>query len=530
MKMQNKSGLSKRRLYAVMFAVVGTGILTLLAIYELNSFMSELKAYIYFANSHQEVLNVNSVSADEKISTSFLMWVLKHSLLTIALAASFSGVIFYSVLFWKGFLNKKENQKGQVDLVTNWKNYNQFELDAEKCLKERKNQEYAVVTFDIDQFKLVNEQYGKKTGDEILAAISDKLQCFIEKKEYFSRYSADQFVLLLKYDVQEEFNQRLERLNKQFLQELEVKSVRFSFGVYAISNYTCSFMQMSTYATIARDTVKSCHENKIAYYNGEVRNAMLREKELENNMEAALINQEFYIVLQPKYVANGERIIGAEALARWNSAALGAISPGEFIPIFEKNQFIFRLDMYMLQKVCEQQRRWLDEKKKIITISVNISRVLLNDRGLAEKIKDLVDSYEIPHNFIEIELTESAFFDDDGSLFNTVKKLRQYGFLVSMDDFGAGYSSLLSLKEISLDIVKMDAQFFRNSEHDQRSQIIIRDTIMMAKHLDMKTVAEGIETEYQAKFLEELGCDYIQGFYYGRPMMVEDFEKLLYQE
>ena len=209
---------------------------------------------------------------------------------------------------------------------------------------------------------------------------------------------------------------------------------------------------------------------------------------------------------------------------------LGFIAPGEFIPLFEKNGFIMKLDQYMLSAVCSQQKKWMEEGRELVPISVNISRVHLMDPELVSDIVTTVDFYGVPHEYIELELTESAFFEDKQVLIDTIKQLQQAGFSVSMDDFGSGYSSLNSLKDLPLDVIKLDGEFFRESEDLERSNRIVKNTVELAQHLNMKIVAEGIEKQSQVQFLQEIGCDLIQGFYYAKPMEVTAFEELLYKK
>ena len=240
-------------------------------------------------------------------------------------------------------------------------------------------------------------------------------------------------------------------------------------------------------------------------------------------MDRALVNKEFKVYLQPKISATEERLAGAEALVRWIHPTEGFIPPNKFIPIFETNGFILKLDDYMIEEVARQQAKWIAEGRRIVPISVNVSRAHFTREDLAEHICTIVDKYKVPHNVIELELTESAFFDDKEVLLSTVKKLRGYGFPVSMDDFGAGYSSLNSLKELQIDVLKIDADFFRGENVEERGMLIVSEVIDLAKKLNMKIVAEGIESREQVDFLIEQECDLIQGYFFAKPMAVEEF-------
>ena len=249
------------------------------------------------------------------------------------------------------------------------------------------------------------------------------------------------------------------------------------------------------------------------------------ERKVEDDMERALTNKEFQVYLQPKFSTGEEKLGGAEALVRWIHPTEGFVPPNKFIPIFEKNGFILKLDDFMLEEVARQQAQWIAEGWKVVPVSVNVSRAHFTRDDLAEHICEIVDKYHVPHDVIELELTESAFFDDKDTLLSTVKKLREAGFAVSMDDFGAGYSSLNSLKELSLDVLKIDADFFRGTDSLDRGMLIVTEVINLAKKLNMKIVAEGIENREQVDFLTEQECDLIQGYYYAKPMPLQEFEK-----
>ncbi len=245
---------------------------------------------------------------------------------------------------------------------------------------------------------------------------------------------------------------------------------------------------------------------------------------VQEKQQSALDNEEFIVYYQPKYDPSTNELRGAEALIRWNSPEYGFLSPGKFIPIFENNGFITEIDHYMLRHVAGDQKKWLDAGYDCVPVSVNVSRAHFIESDLAEQIRDIVDETGTPHEYIEIELTESAFFDDKVALLNTIGKLKNYGFAVSMDDFGSGYSSLNSLKDLPLDVLKLDAEFFRGDSSDERAKIVVSEAIKLGKSLDMHIVAEGVEIKEQVDFLAGEGCDMIQGYYFAKPMPKEEYE------
>ncbi|MCR4923006.1 MAG: EAL domain-containing protein, partial [Lachnospiraceae bacterium] len=277
-------------------------------------------------------------------------------------------------------------------------------------------------------------------------------------------------------------------------------------------------------AVTAVSTLEGNDSSGVLFFDNRLYEEHKWESIVTEQEKKALDNKEFLVYYQPKYDPKTDRLKGAEALIRWNSPEFGLVSPGRFIPIFEKNGFIKEIDHYMLRSVAADQKRWFDEGRKCVPISVNVSRAHFIESDLAEQIRDTVDREGTSRSLIEIELTESAFFDDKDALISIIEKLKEYGFSVSMDDFGSGYSSLNSLKDMPLDVLKLDAEFFRGGDKE-RGEKVVSETIKLAKSLKMKTVAEGVEIKDQVEFLAEQGCDMIQGYYYAKPMPKNEFEE-----
>lgn len=415
-----------------------------------------------------------------------------------------------------------------LDTITGKTNWIKFKSDAAKLLKKRKKNDYALVSFDICKFRMYSDMYGNSEADKLLVRVSDICHNFIKKRhELATRQGGDTFSLLIEYTGFDMLKKRVEDLSAALSKVNAKTAIKYHFGVYEIKDRTMTIDRINNLSGIAKDAgANSSQMNGISYFDNEIHLRLVSEREIENTMEAALEKKEFIVYLQPKYDSRNEELSGAEALVRWLSEEKGLMSPAKFIPIFEKNGFITKLDDYMLNEICALQKRWKEEGRKLFPISVNISRAHFEKPDLAEHIRDIVKQYDIPFSCVEIELTESAFFDDKNLLIETVKRLREYGFVVSMDDFGSGFSSLNSLKDIPLDVIKLDAGFFNiANDEDNRSSFIIEDTIAMAKHLRMQTVAEGIETRQQVDFLCSLGCDLIQGYYFARPMPIDEFER-----
>lgn len=437
-------------------------------------------------------------------------------------------IIFFLVMILSQIKSNRRVVKTlYLDPVTGGDNWYRFRINASRIINSKQflRRKYALVNFDINRFKIINDAYGYHKGDEILKDIYGIIKKWIKQGETFTRYAADQFYILMAFQDETELRERIMDLNDRIHQLSFTKTAQIFYGVYHITERTDTIDRMGEFANVAKNNIKGISEYNISIFDEVARKRLIEEEKIERTMNEALKNEEFQIYLQPKYVAKDETIFGAEALVRWQDSSGKFLSPGYFIPVFEKNGFITQLDLYMVRKICELLRSWLDKGYNPLPISVNISRLHFVNEHLAETIRDIVDSYQVPHHLIELELTESAFLQDKRLLINTVIRLRNYGFLVSMDDFGAGYSSLNSLKDLPLDIVKLDGELFRITDEVERGLTVIRNTITMAKDLHMQVVAECIETKEQVEFLCNVGCDIIQGYYFAKPMPVDQFEQ-----
>ena len=414
-----------------------------------------------------------------------------------------------------------------TDMVTGGSNWLHFTTYSTKLLKRNRNsrKKYAVVHLRMRKYQSFCTCFGVRDGEELLERFYHALRKMIRSKEQMAYKENADFALLLQYENEEALTERLTKIEASVSQVLPNMKLHFCFGVCLPEKRETDVEILYNNAYIARELLGEDTEKHIAFFNEEMNKQHMWEHKVEDDMERALVNKEFRVYLQPKISTRGEELGGAEALVRWIHPTEGFIPPNRFIPIFEKNGFILKLDDYMLEEIARKQSQWISEGRKVVPISVNISRAHFTREDLAEHICSIVDKYQVPHNVIELELTESAFFDDKQVLLNTVKQLRDHGFPVSMDDFGAGYSSLNSLKEMPIDVLKIDADFFRGIDSLDRGMLIVSDVIGLAKKLNMKIVAEGIESRDQVDFLISQECDLIQGYYYAKPMPIDEFEE-----
>ncbi len=414
-----------------------------------------------------------------------------------------------------------------TDMVTGGNNWLHFTTHSTKLLKRNRNgrRKYAVVHLRMRKYQSFCTCFGVRDGEELLERFYHTLRKIVRNKEQMAYRENADFALLLLYENEKSLLDRIEKIEASVSQVLPNMKLHFTFGVCLAEKGETDVELLYNNAYIARELMGEDAETHIAFFDEEMNKQHLWEHKVEDEMDLALANNEFQVYLQPKISTKGEQLGGAEALVRWIHPTEGFIPPNRFIPIFEKNGFILKLDDYMLEEIARKQSQWISAGRKVVPISVNISRAHFTREDLADHICKIVDKYNVPHDVIELELTESAFFDDKQVLLNTVKQLREHGFPVSMDDFGAGYSSLNSLKELQIDVLKIDADFFRGMNSLDRGMLIVSEVIDLAKKLDMKIVAEGIESRDQVDFLIEQECDLIQGYYYAKPMPIDEFEK-----
>ena len=460
-------------------------------------------------------------------------------LLTVLAVGGSLSVIF--ILFLFGYLisavvkQRRLTNLFFMDEITGTHNWMWFQIRGEHQLSRGR---YAKTRFAVLDIVFVNYRYfclchSVQEGEKLLCEMDRVINKDLSKREMCAHYASANFAVLMRYGNREELMRRLHALTGQ-LEAIDADyRLAFHIGVDPVEPAADANGRILkrrdvdleleyNNACAARATLTG-DDSAIAWFDGKLVEEQKWISIVQEKQQAALDNEEFVVYYQPKYAPGTDILSGAEALIRWQSPEFGLKSPGTFIPIFEKNGFITEIDHYMLTHVARDQRRWLDEGLHCVPVSVNVSRAHFIENDLAEQIRDIVDAAGTPHHLIEIELTESAFFDDKNAIIETIGKLKEYGFTVSMDDFGSGYSSLNSLKDMPLDVLKLDAEFFRGEAEGGRGEIVVSEAIRLAKLLNMRTVAEGVEAREQVEFLEKQGCDMIQGFIYDKPMPGDTF-------
>ena len=305
------------------------------------------------------------------------------------------------------------------------------------------------------------------------------------------------------------------------------KNVAVKWGIYSVESQTVTVDQMCDRALLAARSIKGQYGIYFAAYDDKLRDELLRQQAIIDSMETALEEGQFLVYLQPKYRICDETMAGAEALVRWKHPEWGFQSPAEFIPLFEKNGFITKLDQYVWDKTCCYLRRWDDEGYPPVPVSVNVSRADIYHADIADIMVRTVSKYGLTPSRLHLEITESAYTEDPGQIIETVSHLRELGFVIEMDDFGSGYSSLNMLNQMPIDILKLDMTFIRSETAKPADQGVLQFIMELARRMHLSVVAEGVETKEQLDRLGETGCDYVQGYYFARPMPAGDFERLM---
>jgi diguanylate cyclase (GGDEF)-like protein len=454
--------------------------------------------------------------------------IIRDTLLLIGVALTTVSLLFALILVFQNRSKKKLERIAYVDEVTGGNNWQKFKQETEVIRDRNSLRSFVLLTFDIDQFRFINEEYGQQTGDALLRLIMVILKANIGKNESCCRVAADHFALLCGWTTRARITQRirnfLEILNVQ-KETLGIKEkVVCHFGLYVIEQNAKDLEKIREKANMARNEAKRSENNSWFFYSDEFREKIGHEKEIIDSMEWALEQGEFEMYLQPKYDLHENRYCGCEALARWNRPQKGLISPAEFIPIFEQTGFVKKLDMFMIEAACQTLKRWEEKGCPEMRISVNASRKNLIKAGFVEEVMAILNRHQVRSDCIEIELTEYCIFEDVDRMIEVGNSFRAGGVKVSMDDFGSGYSSINLLGTLPLDVIKIDQGFFRGKIKNAQTLVVVRTMIDLIKKLGMTVVAEGIETEEEVKMLKALDCDIIQGYYYGKPMTVADFE------
>lgn len=397
---------------------------------------------------------------------------------------------------------------------------------AQTFMRFQPHESFFIVVADVKDFKMINSIYGEKTGDEVLKYLGKTYADFINGG-LLSRYGSNQFVGILR-DRGEITWEQAEAWAQQVADAAPVSNLSVKYGIYQNVDRKQPLTIICDRAFIAMKSIQNEYGRSVAFYDGEMSREHIRQRMLEAGFADALERKEFVIYYQPKYDARTEHIAGAEALVRWKKADGTLILPGEFIPLFERNGQIVKLDEYVFQQVCAFQRQRMEQGEKLFPISVNLSRASLHHEKTVENLAGIVKEHGIPFSAVPIELTESAALYSM-QIRGLTEKLVSIGFLLQMDDFGSGFSSMTSLSMLPFDVLKLDKSLIDYIDHPKGRQVV-QHTIALAHGLGMKALAEGVERKEQVELLQQMGCDGIQGFYYSKPQPGDSFQHMLEED
>lgn len=420
----------------------------------------------------------------------------------------------------------ENNLENNRTFMTRLYNLRAFLYKAAEVMRAQADRKHALIVLDIANFKAVNEFCGRQEGDNLLKAIADAMRLYDKEDTVLSHFRADIFGMLTPFEEEQELVEITKNLSKEIEKVKIACKVLPAFGICVAADSTMPISLMKDYATLALNTIKGKFYANYAFFDEKMRRDMLMEKQIENNIVEALETGQFRLYIQPKVDMDTGQVIGGEALVRWQHPTRGIIGPADFIPVLEKNGFIINVDVYIWTEVFRLIGRRLKAGKRVVPISINISRLHVYHREFKDCLYRLSREYEVPPEYVPLELTESGFLEKSDVMFEQMRQLKEKGFIISMDDFGTGYSTMTMLKNQPVDEIKIDRGFIEDMDND-RSRIIVSHTIEMLKELDVNITAEGVERKEQQEFLRECGCSKAQGFLYYKPMPQEDFEDLM---
>lgn len=495
---------------------------------------SILDKYIqYMANEKVDDLLMKNSTTSQPITVQ--AFVRQHIWLVVAVLGCIILLLCIN-LFTTSRSNRRIKALLFQDELTGLDNLNRYYDRSMELIRAGDAENYAILYCDIDRFKLINDTFGFEEGDQLLCEFGGILQRSIRKNECCARLSADNFVMLMDYEQWDKLTVRLGRIREAINQWRKDRGVipyeiGLSFGAYPVdSGEKYDIQQMLDLANYALHSAKNVPGGSIVLYDEQVRQRALFEQELEGSLTTALERKEFEAYYQPKVDMNTGKIVGSEALVRWNHPEHGLLMPGAFIPFFEKKGIIVFVDLYLFEEVCCTIRQWLDQGLPVATVSCNFSQLHFGRAGFVQRLSEIADRYCIPHHLLEVEITESAIASVPERVDPALLELKQCGFQIAIDDFGSGYSSLGQLQRLQADVLKLDRSFVCAGLQGEREQIVIENLVNMVKELGMAVICEGIETQVQVNVLLDIGCQVAQGYYFYRPMQAKAFEELMCRE
>ncbi len=489
-----------------------------------------------FPNEEKDALLMTysaKVASDEGLAAFLKKYSVEVMIVLLVLLCSVIGTLTVLAIVQKRNRRMLESI-AYTDSLTGLPNLNALRKAMDVHFKKPNHVPCVMLHIDISRFNLINEIYGLAEGNAVLCAVRDALlQSIPAQQGLVARSHDDHFIILYYYtdspdDLDKVYWRKMSELQKSLAQSC-LHVLHFCSGRYLVPHDETDVNAILERVNYAHNVAKQRGLlNKPYDYDDAIRQQALRHRQIESKMDRALLDEQFVVYLQPKYCLQTEQMVGAEALVRWNNFdENGMLTPGEFVPLFEKNGFIVKLDYYMFRQVCGILDSWRRQGLPLIPISSNFSRLHLQNDHLIQDLCTIVDAYALPHKFLEVELTESAVSENETLLASMILELHQAGFSLAMDDFGIGYSTLALLKNYAIDTVKLDRMFFKEDDDPKRAHTVLENVVRMTKELGIHTLAEGVETRENIEFLRTIGCETVQGYYYSKPLPLDKFEQLL---
>lgn len=484
---------------------------------------------IHFNNNtyfmHYEKVNVNNWYVVTVAPNSTIGKELNTFLIISLGLCLFINFIIICIYIYIDISNQKKSLKlyktAYIDPVTLLGNEVYFKENGSDFLQNPLKNKY-IITLDINKFKALNNIYGYEFCNKILKTLGEKLSKILPPDNITCRISNDIFASIFNYrnDISKLLDNIFYDVSQLNINNTNVH-VNLSIGVYKIRPNDTDINKVLDKSYMARSKIKGLYHQNYYIFDDILENELVEEQRIESYMDEALANNEFEVVYQPKTFTSNEKIAGAEALVRWHTGDT-MVPPSKFIPLFEKNKFILKLDLYIFEQVCKDLSEWRKSYDFVPTISINVSKEhFINENFIDDYVK-ITDKYNIERNTIDLEITESATIDENIDILKILNIIKEKGFIISIDDFGTGYSSLSMLQNMPIDIIKIDKVFIDNANLNNNRNII-NYIMMLAKRLEVNTIVEGVETKEQADFVKNLKCDMIQGYYYSKPISMAEF-------
>lgn len=408
----------------------------------------------------------------------------------------------------------------EFDSLTGLYTRQAFFHHAERILKSNLENDYDLIAIDLENYKLTNSQYGERKSDEFLSYFGEQVNALFPNG-MTGRFGGDLFIVMIKSEDEVE-GEQIDAAIRKVLRKAPIPHQVAKIGIYRQIDKSMPVLASCDHIFLMIKRIKGVYKENVIYYTDEMKEKLIEEQYIQECMDEALEKEQFQVYYQPKHDCATGKVTGAEALIRWNHPKYGFMSPGQFIPLFERNGFITKIDSYVIKKVCEDLEEWIEKGITPVPVSINVSRRDFFEKGWIAEQLELINSKVLSPELLHIEVTESLYVENADIIIEQVKKIQSFGHLIEMDDFGSGYSSLGMLADFPLDVVKLDISFVKRIDINE---VVIEAIISLAHKMGFKVVAEGVETEKQYKILKGLGCDYIQGFYFSKPLNKEDFEK-----